>query len=225
MFGIFRPFQINHVCENCRPHGSFQHTALSSQRFPCLHAGLPGGIGLYRALRADFSCEFTAKSDFQMSAFEIGTGQKGSVRRGPVKNRTVLSSGFFPGRYGRGTCSVRHDITKSPTFYVLSPFPNTFFPGFNRFFFRVLKIRNNLVQFSPTPSMADPFWRSPIRCAPVNERRRKFTTKVCANLVFQACISFLRCFRKGNLNDGASYISFLRRFRQEWRISVFALLA
>ena len=58
------------------------------------------------------------------------------------------------------------------------------------------------------------------------ERRRKFTIKIHANLVFQACISFLRCFRQGNLRIcWQLLISFLRCFRQEWRISVCALFA
>ena len=41
---------------------------------------------------------------------------------------------------------------------------NKFFPGFNRVFsgFFFFLPEKNLVQFSPTPSMADPLWRSPI---------------------------------------------------------------
>ena len=48
------------------------------------------------------------------------------------------------------------------------PFPTGFFPGFFRVltgFFPGLKKKKswkNLVQFSPTPSMADPLWQSPI---------------------------------------------------------------
>ena len=82
--------------------------------------------------------------------------------------------GFSPGRYVSGTSPVRHDITRSPTFCVLSTFSNRFFrvltgffsglfPGFNRVltgFFK--KPGKNLVQFSPTPSMADPLQRSTI---------------------------------------------------------------
>ena len=74
--------------------------------------------------------------------------------------------GFSPGRYVSSTSPVRHNITRSPTFCVLSTFSNRFFPGFNRVFFRVFKKpgkKKNLVQFSPTPSMADPLWRSPRR--------------------------------------------------------------
>ena len=64
----------------------------------------------------------------------IGSGQKGSVRRGSVKNWTGFFPGFSPGRYVSGTSPVRHDITRSPTFCVLSTFSNRFFPGFNRVF-------------------------------------------------------------------------------------------
>ena len=36
---------------------------------------------------------------------------------------------FPPGMHGRGTHSVRHDITKSPTFCVLSTFSIRILPG------------------------------------------------------------------------------------------------
>ena len=46
-----------------------------------------------------------------------------------------------------------------------------FFPGFFRVLTRFLKnLEKNLVQFSPTPSMADPLWRSPIYKCPANNR-------------------------------------------------------
>ena len=49
---------------------------------------------------------------------------------------------------------------------------------------------------------------------------------------FQACLQILRYFRKGNLRNAGKFlsfvlqacISFLRRFRQEWRISIFLLV-
>ena len=64
------------------------------------------------------------------------------------------------------------------------------------------------------------------------ERRRKFVT-TGVYLIFQACVSFLRCFRKGNLRKSWQFLisfyrrlsPFLRCFRQEWRLSVFALFA
>ena len=59
-----------------------------------------------------------------------------------------------------------------------------------------------------------------------SERRRKFITKIHANLIFQACISFLRCFGKGDFIGNAgnflsclqARISFLRCFRLKWAL-------
>ena len=67
-------------------------------------------------------------------SLQIGSGQKGSVRRGSVKNWTGFFPGFSPDRYVSGTSPVRHDITRSRRFCVLSTFSNRFFPGFNRVF-------------------------------------------------------------------------------------------
>ena len=41
--------------------------------------------------------------------------------------------GFSPGKYVSGTSPVRHDITRSPTFCVLSTFSNSFFRVFSGF--------------------------------------------------------------------------------------------
>ena len=67
------------------------------------------------------------------------------------------------------------------------------------------------------------------------ERLQEFITKIHANSRFNACTSFLRCFRKENLRTCWPFpISFsgvhliLEIFRQEWRIcgiSIFALFA
>ena len=95
---------------------------------------------------------------------KIGSGQKGSMRRGPVKNWTSFLPAFSHGRYGCGTSSVRQDITKS--------FPHIltgFFPG------------KDLAQFSPTPSMADPLWRSPTKTSLCEVNSSKHQICSCTN--------------------------------------------
>ena len=88
----------------------------------------------------------------------FGTGQKGSVRRGPVTNRT----GFFRVFPLAGAGVVRpRSVMTSPN--PLSTFSNRFFPGFDRVLTGIFPVfeKKNLVQFSPTPSMADPFSQFP----------------------------------------------------------------
>ena len=49
---------------------------------------------------------------------------------------------------------------------------------------------------------------------------RNFMTNIPANLVFQVCISFLRCFRKGNLRKCWQFpISFYGRVSRFWGVS------
>ena len=63
------------------------------------------------------------------------------------------------------------------------------------------------------------------KIVPTPERRLKYITKIHANLAFQACITFLRCFRKGNMRKCWQIpISPYRRvFRFLWSTSVFVL--
>ena len=95
----------------------------------------------------------------------FGSGQKGSVRRGSAK----IEPGFFrfsPGRYVSGTSPVCDDITRSPTFCVLSTFSNRFFfrvltgffPGFFRIFSGVFKnLEKTWLNFHRPPPWPTPF--------------------------------------------------------------------
>ena len=57
-----------------------------------------------------------------------------------------------------------------------------------------------------------------------HERRLKILSHISMPILFfQACMSFLRLFRKGDVWKCWQFpISFLRRFGQKWSISVFA---
>ena len=94
-----------------------------------------------------------------------------------------------------------------------------FFPGFNRVFSGFLKnLEKNLVQFSPTPSMADPLWRSPIKICWKTLPARSFDSHgLLEFLIFMRAPWFLKgmVFKNGNRFQGVLYSGICKRGRQK----------
>ena len=82
-------------------------------------------------------------------------------------------------------------------------------------------------QPSPVPCeslpLCDSHWRPrPLQkaCKRLHERRQIFISKIRADLIFQACISFSRFFRKWNSRKSSQLpISFYQRVSRSWGVS------
>ena len=115
---------------------------------------------------------------------EIRLRPKGVGEEGVGEKLNRGFSGFFPWQvrewYVPGP-SRHHQIPNFlRTLHIFQQVFSGSFPGFNRVFFRVFKKPGkNLVQFSPTPCMADPFWQSPR-----NSRNHSPKETVCNVCVF-----------------------------------------
>ena len=104
IFGIFRPLQTNHVCDNFRPHGTaWKHPEVHDFQhfFPLPCAGMPFApfqvLAIYRVSLLSVSCSLSPLwvSPLHPSKLEIKTPRGRQIVEGDARDQTPAGENYF----------------------------------------------------------------------------------------------------------------------------------